>query len=73
VGSLIKRLLDTTDPTASMRHFAYLLVIACGCGWLSFSLYRPGLNAEWVTSFGLLLAAVTTGKVMGKDGGPNAV
>lgn len=68
------RLLDKTDPTASMRHAAYGLVILASCAWLTIGLYRPaGLDANWVAAFGLLLAAVTTGKVLGKPapGGAN--
>ena len=68
------KLLDKTDPTASMRHAAYGLVIVAGCVWLTIGLYRTGLTVDWATAFGLLLAAVTTGKVLGKPapGGPNA-
>lgn len=63
----LRKFLDTTDPTASLRHAAYALVIVCGCAWLTIALYRPtGLDANWVAAFGLLLGAVTAGKVLGK-------
>ncbi len=69
--NFILRLFDKTDPTASLKHAAYALVVACGCAWLTIALYRPtGLDANWVAAFGLLLAAVTTGKVLGKPAGP---
>ena len=65
--SWILRLFDKTDPTASLRHAAYALVVVAGCAWLTIGLYRPaGLDANWVAAFGLLIAAVTTGKVLGK-------
>ncbi len=68
--SYLLRLLDKTDPTASLKHAAYALVIVAGCTWLTIALYRPtGLDANWVAAFGLLLAAVTTGKVLGKTVG----
>ena len=68
--NLFLRLLDKTDPTASMHKAAYGLVIACACAWLTIALFRPaGLNSDWVAALGLLLAAVTTGKVLGKPAG----
>ena len=59
----IYRLLDTTAPDASLRHAAYALVVASACGWLTFALYRPGLNGDWVLAMTALLGAVTTGKI----------
>ena len=70
--SLFRRLLDQTDPTASLRHAAYLLVVVSSCGWLTFALYRAVMDSQWVASFGLLLAAVTTGKVWGSTDGAAA-
>jgi Na+-translocating ferredoxin:NAD+ oxidoreductase RnfD subunit len=61
----LKAFLDSTDPTASLRHAAYALVVGCGCGWLTWWMFRPGPDANWVAAFAALLAAVTTGKVMG--------
>ncbi len=71
-SSLIRRLIDKTDPTASLRHAAYAAVVASGCGWLTFALIKPGLDGNWVAAFGLLLAAVTTGKVVGQKDGVSA-
>ncbi len=63
----ILRLFDKTDPTASLRHAAYALVVAASCVWLTIGLYRPtGLDANWVAAFVALLGAVTAGKVLGK-------
>lgn len=71
--SYLARFLNAADPTASLRHAAYAVVIGCSCGWLTYGLYKPGLDGNWVAAFGLLLAAVTAGKVLGKpvtpDGG----
>jgi hypothetical protein len=71
-SNLIRRLIDKTDPTASLRHAAYALVVVCSCGWLSFALIKPGLDGNWVAAFGLLLAAVTTGKIIGQKDGVSA-
>jgi hypothetical protein len=73
----LKKFLDQTDPTASLKHAAYASVICFGCGWLTYDLMvktieagvKRGITAQWNVAFGLLLAAVTTGKVMGKQDG----
>lgn len=57
--------LDATNATASLRLAAYALVIGCGCGWLTYWLFKPGPDANWVAAFVALLAAVTTGKILG--------
>ena len=59
----LRSLLDATDPTASLRHAAYAVVVVSGVGWLTYSV--PHLDANWVAAFAALLAAVTTGKVIG--------
>ena len=58
------RLIDATDPGASLRHVCFGLVIVAGIVWLSISLSRP-LSGSWIEAFGLLLAAVTGAKVLG--------
>ena len=65
--SYLKGFLNPTNPSASLRHAAFALVIVSGCAWLTIALFRPaGLDANWVASFALLLAAVTTSKIMGQ-------
>jgi hypothetical protein len=66
----LKTFLDATDPTGSLRHAAYALVVLCACGWLTWDMIRGPINTEWNVAFGLLLTAVTTGKVLqpGKAG-----
>ena len=64
------RFLDSTDAAASLKHAAYALVVVAGCFWLSWDLVRGPINAEWVAAFGLLLGAVTTGKVVGSGPAP---
>ena len=64
------RFLDSTDPNASMKHLAYGAVVSFGCFWLSWDLVRGPINAEWVAAFGLLLGAVTTGKIVGSNPKP---
>lgn len=65
----LARFLNAADPTASLRHAAYAVVIGCSCGWLTYGLLKPGLDGNWVAAFGLLLTAVTAGKVLGKSVG----
>ena len=69
--SYLTRLLDAGDPSASLKHAAYLMVVTCGCLWLSWAA-RKDLDAEWVTSFGLLLGAVTTSKIVGASASSGA-
>ncbi len=66
----LRRFLDTTDPTASLRHLTYGAVVAFACGWLTWDMIRGPITSEWNVAFGLLLTAVTTGKIAGKQAGP---
>lgn len=59
-----QRLLDATDPAVSLRHAAYAVVVAGGFCWLTWDMIRGPITSEWNVAFGLLLGAVTTGKVM---------
>ena len=61
----LARFLDQTDPTASLKHAAYALVVGCACCWLTWDMIRGPITSEWNVAFGLLLAAVTTGKIVG--------
>jgi hypothetical protein len=72
------RFLDASDPTASLKHLAYAVVVLCACGWLSYDLTikslsgtRLGIDGNWCAAFGLLLAAVTTGKIVGSGPSPS--
>lgn len=60
----LQKFLDASDPTGSLRHAAYALVVICACGWLTWDMIRGPITSEWNVAFGLLLAAVTTSKVM---------
>jgi len=66
----LARFLDATDPSASLKHLAYLLVVCAGCLWLTWDMVRGPIDAEWVAAFGLLLGAVTTGKIVGSGESP---
>ena len=66
----LARFIDKTDPTASLKHLAYAAVVTFGCFWLSWDMIRGPIDAEWVAAFGLLLGAVTTGKVVGSAPSP---
>ena len=69
-------LFDATNSKASLKHFAYACVVVSGIVWLSVDLgmkqggNKHGISPEWVAAFGLLLGAVTTGKVMGSSQTP---
>ena len=71
----LKKFLDATDPSASLKHAAYALVVCFGCGWMTYDLcvktldagVKRGITAQWNISFGLLLTAVTGAKVLGKQ------
>lgn len=67
--SILRQILDTTDPTASMRHAAFGLVVVCACGWLSFALYRSPMDATWLGAFTALLGTVGATKVLGSKVG----
>lgn len=66
----LKRLMDRTDPSASLRHAAYAVVVACGCGWLTFGVRH--LDGNWVAAFAALLAAVTGAKIAHKESTPGS-
>lgn len=66
----LARFLDASDPTASLKHAAYALVVGCGCFWLTWDMIRGPINAEWCAAFALLLGAVTTGKIVGASAPP---
>lgn len=65
--NFLARLLNPTDPTASMRNAAFGLVVLFACGWLSYALGKHGITSEWVAAFGLLLTAVGVAKIAGKS------
>ena len=69
--SYLRRFLDASDPTASMKHLAYGVVVLGGCFWLTWDMVRGPINAEWVAAFALLLGAVTTGKIVGSGPSPS--
>lgn len=62
----LMRLLDSADPSASLRHAAYALVVVVSISWLTYDLVRRPMDGSWVAAFAALLAAVVTSKVAGK-------
>jgi len=73
----LARFIDKTDPTASLKHAAYALVVVCYCGWLTYDLIIKsdsaagvGIDANWVGAAAILVAAVTTGKIVGSGPSP---
>lgn len=66
----LARFLDQTDPTASLKHLAYILVVLSAIGWLTWDLIRGPITPDWNLAFGMLVAAVTTGKIVGSGPSP---
>lgn len=64
----IKALLSASDPSVSLRHTAYAVVICASVSWLTFWIIRGPRDANWVAAFVGLLAAVTTAKAMKNSG-----
>lgn len=60
-----KKFLDVTDPTASLKHAAYAVVIVMSCIWLSYALFfKNGLDGMWLGVYTVLVGAVTTAKIV---------
>ena len=64
------RLTNPTDPTASLKHAAYAVGVVAAVVWLSVDMAikeagggHRGIDANWVTAFGLFLAAVSITKM----------
>lgn len=68
----LARFLNASDPTASLRHAAYAVVVCAGVFWLTWDMIRGPITSEWNVAFGLLLGAVVTGKIVGKSAGVEA-
>jgi hypothetical protein len=66
----LRRFLDASDPGASLKHAAYALVVACSCWWLTWEVVSRPMSANWVAAFGILVAGVVTGKVVGASASP---
>lgn len=68
----LRKLNDPSCADASLRHAAYMVSVAAAIIWLSVDMGlketaggHRGIDGNWVTAFGLFLAAVTGGKVFG--------
>lgn len=75
-GEYLKKLFDATDSTASLRHIAYAGVVAFGVAMLvadfavEFIKAGHGISDNARDVFGILLAAVTGGKILGAKYAP---
>ncbi len=71
----VKKLLDATDPTASVHNACYVLVVASGVIFLAVGMivgilrHGQGVPFDWNTAFGILVAAAVGGKIFGKQDG----
>lgn len=65
----LRKFLDATDPTSSLRHAAFAAVIGSSIVWLTMDLAKAPMSERWVAAFGLLLGAVTVAKTVGKEPG----
>jgi hypothetical protein len=67
----IKKLLDSTDATASLRHFSFLIVVAFGVLALGAEeivgliKHGTGITSEWNFGFLTLTGAATGSKIAG--------
>lgn len=62
--NFLRRFLDKTDPTASLKHAAYAVVVCMSCLWLTYELVRRGMDATWLGTYTVLVGAVTTAKIV---------
>lgn len=60
----VAKLLNAGDPSVSLKHTAFAVVVGSATGWLTYWLIRGPRDANWVAAFAALLAAVTTAKAM---------
>lgn len=68
--SYLRSLADKTDPTASLKHVAFMVGIGFSCLWLTIGLFlKNGLDGNWVASFGLFLTAITGAKIWSEKSG----
>lgn len=67
---LLLRLIDKTDPTASLKHAAYAVGVVASTLWLTYDILRKPMTKEWVGALALYLAAVVVGKVVGSGPSP---
>lgn len=69
--SYLKKLLDSTDATASLRHFAFLIVVIFGVIALGAEevvglvKHGAGITSEWNFGFLTLAGAATGSKIAG--------
>lgn len=65
----LKKFLDATDPTGSLKHLAYAVMVLSTISWLSYSIYKKNgeIDGNWMGVYGLFVGAVTTAKIVGKD------
>ena len=66
----LARLMDKTDPTASLKHVAFAVAVCGAIVWLSYDIYRSPMTGNWAGAFTAFLAAVVTGKVVGSSPSP---
>lgn len=60
------RFFNASDPSASLKHAAYALVVTASVLWLSWDIARAPMSPNWVAAFTALLAAVVAAKIVGK-------
>ena len=69
--SYLKRFLDATDPTSSLKHAAYAAVIGCSICWLTYSIVHTGIDVNWVAAYTVLVGAASLTKIIGGNDGKN--
>lgn len=59
----LKKFLDASDPSASLKHAAYAIAVLASVFWLTWDMLRGPINAEWCAAYGIFLTLVTVGKI----------
>jgi len=63
----LKSFLNQSDPTTSLKHAAFALVILSSCGWLTYALIKTGMDASWAVVYATLVGAVSFVKVKANE------
>lgn len=65
----LKSFLNQSDPSTSLKHGAYALVVVMSCIWLTYALVKTGLDASFAAVYVTLVGAVSL--VKAKSNEPN--
>jgi len=61
----IRKALDKTDPTVSMKHAAFGIAVIFSCLWLTYRCFIA-MDAQWVAAYAIFMGSVSVTKIAGK-------